>query len=778
MATDAERNKAAASERRKRQKDLPRIQRDTAKELQRLLRRAERELRAQMAGGSDFTHWLNPQLRQSVRKTLETLGTDMGKAVVTGAEAAWDAGMALVDAPIDAALKLDDPQARVAAHLASVDLRQLGAMREFLTTKMSDVSLQAINRVNTALGLAATGVHSTGEAVGDVAKILGSTRKRGVTIVRTELGRAYSVAGQERMTQAQQRLPGLKKQWRRSGKIHSRFEHDAADGQIQEVGQPFQVGGVELMYPRDPAAPARHTINCGCQSLPYMESWAESDALLHPKRRPFTPEEIAFRPIRAELDEQVVDPWTIAEMSRADVTAHQVGGQGGSNPGGLFEGADGKLRYVKFYNDTAQAYGEAVANRAYRELGLDAPASTLVRDGDNIVGIANEIIDHAGIIGDKLGPGGQNWQSHLKSALPSKGRSKEVLKGYAADVWLMNWDVLGRDMDNIVKTRTRWNSVARIDQGGALLMRGLQGRKPRKSFDAITEWDGFANPQRNPSYAAVLRAAGYDSADELGRQAIRQIEAIEALGKRTNDFRDLARSVQGISTADQDTIRMVLAQRAALLKSEIVPRVRAAMAAAKTPLAHQARTRSNMGKWYDVMLQRANRKIAAGAPRRNMTDPELVTTYAYTTEEAVWSHYARLNAALRDAAKPGGPKVPRRYEDYRLTLNDALDKLPDQPGTSWRGANLSREERAEYVPGNIVSWPAFSSTSRRKEKAFYRNSLFRVEGHHGKDIKPYSAVPSEDEMLFKSGSRFRVLKRYKEPDGRYGYLLEEVGDDQ
>ena len=305
MATDAERNKAAASERRKRQKDLPRIQRDTAGELGRLLRRAERGLRAQMARGegSDFTHWLNPQLRQSVRATLATLGTEMGEAMVTGAETAWDAGVALADAPIDAALKLDDPKARIAAHLASVDLRQLGAMREFLTAKMSDVSLQAVNRVNTALGLAATGVRSTGEVVGDVAGILGSSRRRAVTIVRTELGRAYSVAGQERMTQARQRLPGLRKQWRRSGKIHSRIEHDAADGQIQEVDQPFKVGGVELMYPRDPAAPPGETVNCGCQSLPYMESWAESGTLLHPKRRPFTEREIAHRPIRAELNE-------------------------------------------------------------------------------------------------------------------------------------------------------------------------------------------------------------------------------------------------------------------------------------------------------------------------------------------------------------------------------------------------------------------------------------------------------------------------------------------
>ena len=135
------------------------------------------------------------------------------------------------------------------------------------------------------------------------------------------------------------------------------------------------------------------------------------------------------------------DPWALPEITRADVSAaRQVGGQGGSNPGGLYQFPDGALRYVKLYRGpdaTAQAYGEAVANRAYRALGLDAPASVLVRDGDAIVGVGNAIIDHAGIIGAKLGRGGQNWQPDGRSQAPPKGRSREVLKGYAADVKAM-----------------------------------------------------------------------------------------------------------------------------------------------------------------------------------------------------------------------------------------------------------------------------------------------------------------------------------------------------
>ena len=123
-------------------------------------------------------------------------------------------------------------------------------------------------------------------------------RGRALTIVRTELGRAYSVAGQQRFDQAHEVLPGLQKQCRRSGKIHSRASHDRADGQVRPVGKPFDVAWVQLRLPRDPLAPAKETINCGCTSLPFIPSWE----VMMPGRLPFTPAELAARPSRAPLE--------------------------------------------------------------------------------------------------------------------------------------------------------------------------------------------------------------------------------------------------------------------------------------------------------------------------------------------------------------------------------------------------------------------------------------------------------------------------------------------
>lgn len=56
----------------------------------------------------------------------------------------------------------------------------------------------------------------------------------------------------------------LLKQWMSAEDDRTRPSHSEADG--QEVGQddPFIVGGVSLMYPGDPSAPAREVVNCRC----------------------------------------------------------------------------------------------------------------------------------------------------------------------------------------------------------------------------------------------------------------------------------------------------------------------------------------------------------------------------------------------------------------------------------------------------------------------------------------------------------------------------------
>ena len=109
-----------------------------------------------------------------------------------------------------------------------------------------------------------------------------------------------------------------------------------------------------------------------------------------------------------------------------------------------------------------------------------------------------------------------------------------------------------------------------------------------------------------------------------------------------------------------------------------------------------------------------------------------------------------------------------------MTLNDALGRLPDHPAVGLRrGATLTREEFAKYVPGQVATEYAFTSASMGR--GFGGNAVFTIRSRHGKRIDGLSRYPSEREMLFKAGTRFRVLSVESE-GGTTKIEMEEMDD--
>lgn len=330
MASDRDRERRLRRERSAAAKALPRIQRDTAGEVRRLLERARKDVQAAIAEAAPASYQALSlrALERSVDEALAAFGRDAGAAAAAGQRRAWTAGVETVDRPLSAALSLDAAPVDLSAILPEVDTGQLEAMREFLTTKMRAVGTDLADRINTELGLTVIGSRNVSDAIGAVQRLTGSGRKRAFTVVRTEVGRAYSVAGQARMAQAAEMVPGLKKQWRRSGKVHSRLTHDLADGQVQRVDEPFRVSGGRLMFPRDPAGPPGETINCGCQSLPWMEHWD----VRTPGRLDYTPEELALDPRKRDLAGVLagdrpkdLDGWIAVGRERREAYLAEVG---------------------------------------------------------------------------------------------------------------------------------------------------------------------------------------------------------------------------------------------------------------------------------------------------------------------------------------------------------------------------------------------------------------------------------------------------------------------
>lgn len=282
--SDADRNKAFRRERQRQLAEAVKIRADTQGELLRLLKDARTRIQAALASApSDYQTWRLDQLKSEVARAIGELERAATATAADGLSRSWSAGAALVDTPIAAA------GVSVAGNLVALDTQVLTQMRTFLVDKMRDVTAQAQNRIVGELGNVMMGMQTPFEAAQKVAEITGSAQRRAITIVRTELGRAWSQAAQLRQEQAQELLPGLQKQWRRSGKRHPRHRHEVIDGQVRKVDEPFLLeNGIRLMFPRDPKGPPAETVNCGCLSLPIMKSWE----VVHPSARPFTPAEL------------------------------------------------------------------------------------------------------------------------------------------------------------------------------------------------------------------------------------------------------------------------------------------------------------------------------------------------------------------------------------------------------------------------------------------------------------------------------------------------------
>lgn len=247
-------------------RERTRIINDTAAEIRALLQEAATRIAAILAAQpTDYQRWYLPQLMAEIERVLREYGVQAGRTAAAGQAGNVTAGTGLVDAALRAA--------QVSAIVPRIASSQLQAMTSFLTEKIRGITVATANDINTQLGLVTMGAQGPGEAIRAVQALLGeSTAQRASMIVHTELARGFSTASFERLREAAGYVPGLKKKWRKSGKVHPRLAHVAIDNQVQAWNAPFVLHGgrVTMMYPHDPAAPVAETINCGCVMLPLV----------------------------------------------------------------------------------------------------------------------------------------------------------------------------------------------------------------------------------------------------------------------------------------------------------------------------------------------------------------------------------------------------------------------------------------------------------------------------------------------------------------------------
>lgn len=165
--------------------------------------------------------------------------------------------------------------------------------------------------------------------------------------------------------------------------------------------------------------------------------------------------------------------------------------------------------------------------------------------------------------------------------------------------------------------------------------------------------------------------------------------------------------------------------------------------------------------------------------------PELSEAEYHVLRGFVDVDYLRLNLPLRAAGferwqngvivalKPFGPdKTTSNFAGAVQTMNAALDKMPTHVGEVHRWAHLGPEDSKvleSYQPGKVITEPGFMSASIDALPAEKFGGLFWTPPNVRYVIKSKNArevsftylvaYPQEREVIFKSGSRFRVTQR-------------------
>lgn len=99
---------------------------------------------------------------------------------------------------------------------------------------------------------------------------------RADVIARTEIQNAYA-NGNWQGAQALGEFGPVEKMWLATIDRRTRDSHAQANGQIRAFADPFNVGGVQMMYPHDEMAPADEVIQCRCVLLEFWPGDSRPD---------------------------------------------------------------------------------------------------------------------------------------------------------------------------------------------------------------------------------------------------------------------------------------------------------------------------------------------------------------------------------------------------------------------------------------------------------------------------------------------------------------------
>jgi len=443
----------------------------------------------------------------------------------------------------------------------------------------------------------------------------------------------------------------------------------------------------------------------------------------------------------------------------------KIGSQKGSNPGGVYQAPDGKKYYVKFYDDVDQVNNEVVANRLYREAGLE---TTKVHHGyaDGKFAVVSE------------------WEEGVSKLDVDVFKVAGATDGFATDAWLANWDVYGLDADNLLQLGGK---PLRVDAGGALLFRAQGAAKGSAFGDIVGEIESLRS-----SNSTALKLYG-DLSDAQIATSISRVEAItdEAIDDLVDKY------WRGGNTSLRNELKLKLKTRRNNLleqRDKLLEKL-----AQEHKLAQVAEEARKLGlsdpRPYDVRYKEWTDSLLSGNPKeyeaiRDFTSGGFEDIRAYqrkghaafiewevadarkhnhsmfntstgkslmhdadsAADRAQWEVLAREKAAVK--AHETGLKA--------ASLESALARGPAYQGTLWRGVTImdNNDVKRQYGKvGGVIELPESNSFSNWRTKAWDGNVQIEIRNsrHSGVDVDILSANSGEMEILTRKDVRYRVV---------------------
>jgi len=141
-------------------------------------------------------------------------------------------------------------------------------------------------------------------------------------------------------------------------------------------------------------------------------------------------------------------------------------------------------------------------------------------------------------------------------------------------------------------------------------------------------------------------------------------------------------------------------------------------------------------------------------------------------------YYTKINNALRGES---GLTAKKKMQELADLINASLDAAPTKyKGLVTRGLSLSGDElkqfidthKQAYLSGGTVIYDAFTSAAKGEYSKFTGNIKLKIQSKNGVYVRPLSQFPSENEVLFKAGSKFFVDDIRESGDSFTIYLTE------